>query len=163
MGNSPQSRLNQELFCLLMVVVMSLIWAGSNAASIPLLTKCSLKCIGRSIVYSIVMEGKAEGVVPELTIGGLVDTVRSKDGGFSGANREASSPVNTNVRGWPFRTSRLLWNTFSPKGCLFLRQLVWINTLEVRQEYVFKTVSSLWAEVPSKSSINFRCWSSLFL
>jgi len=88
------------------------------------------------------MDDKQKISVPEMATGGMVDMVRSKGGGVSGANREAFSPVNTSVMGWPLRTLRLLWNTFSPKGCIFLRQLVWMKTLEVRQEHLFKTVSS---------------------
>lgn len=104
-----------------------------------------------------------EIVAPDLSTRGMVDMIRSENMGFSGANLEAFSPVNTSVMDWPFRTSRLSWSTFRPKGCISLRQLVCMKTLEILLPYLFKTLRSSWAEVPSKSPINFRCRFSPFL
>jgi len=87
----------------------------------------------------------------------MVDIVTEKRIGFCGANREAC------LLDWPFRTSKVSRNTFSPKGPIFLRQLVCMKILEVRLQYLFKVLRSPWAEVPSKSPIDFRRSFSLVL
>jgi hypothetical protein len=109
------------------------------------------------------MEDNVEWVVAELATEGTVEMIRLKGIGSSGANWEALSPVNTSSKDLPFRRSRWLWNTFTPKGCIFARQLVCIKTLEVRLEYLFRMSRSSWAEIPSKSPVNFRWRFSLFL
>ena len=80
-----------------------------------------------------------------------------------GSNWGAFSPVNTSSTDWPFRISRLAWNTFNPKGCILLSLPVWMNAREVWSVLFFKMLSSSWAEVPSKSPVSFRCRFSPFL
>jgi len=82
---------------------------------------------------------------------------------FSGAIWLALFPVKTRFTDLPFRTSRLSWNTFRPKGCIFLRELVCMKALDVLLQFLFKTSRSSRAEVPSKSPINFKCRFSPFL
>jgi hypothetical protein len=52
------------------------------------------------------MEDKAVRVVSELAPEGTVEMIRLKSIGFSGANWEALSPVNTSSKDLPFRRSR---------------------------------------------------------
>jgi len=52
------------------------------------------------------MDAKEEIVVSEIAIGVMVEMIRPKSIGFSGANWEACSPVNTSSNDLPFRTSR---------------------------------------------------------
>lgn len=80
-----------------------------------------------------------------------------------GSSWFAFSPVNTTLSDFSFNELILLRKTFWPKGCMCLRQLVWINTLVVPLRYRFKTLRSSWAEFPSKSPRNLRWRFSLFL
>lgn len=113
--------------------------------------------------YSGLLGDEDNIVVPGSATGRTIEMIRSKNIRLSGASWEAFSPVNRSFTDLPFRTPRLLWNTLTPKGCISLRQAVWMKTVEVRLEYLFKTASSSWAEVPSKSPISFKCRFSLFL
>jgi hypothetical protein len=72
-------------------------------------------------------------------------------------------PVKNSCRDLSFKTLRFLRNTSLPKGCILLRELVWMKTLEVCSQCLFSTLRSSWAEIPSKSPFSLRCRFSLFL
>ena len=106
--------------------------------------------------YANFDEDRDKSFVAETAPRGVVEIVRPKSVPLWGANSDAFSPVKTSSTDWPFKSGKCVWNTFCPKGWILLRQLVCMKTLEDRLQYRFSTLSSSWAEIPSKSPTNFK-------